>query len=190
LKDPYVVDYEGIQGTLTSLDDKQAMLRMDGGRLILVPRTALVAQDDGNYRVDFSLIRFQQDGTMVMPVIAEALNVEKREVEHAVRVSKTVRTEDVVVDEPLHREDISVEHIMVNRYIEEPLPIRYEGDTTIVPLVEEVLVVEKRLLLREEIRITRQKSTVNNPQTYTLRREDVHVEREGESSESKPSIDE
>jgi len=184
------VDYEGTQGTLTSLDNQQATLRMDGGRLILVPRTALVAQDDGNYRVEFSLTRFQQDGTMVVPVIAEALKVEKREVEHAVRVSKTVQTEDIVVDEPLRREDIAVEHITINRYIDEPLPIRYEGDTTIIPLVEEVLVVEKRLLLREEIRVTRQKSTVNNPQTYTLRREDVHVEREGESSKSKPSDDE
>jgi len=189
LNDRYVVDYEGTRGILTSLDEKEAMLRLEGGRLIVVPRTALVAEDDGNYRLAFSLTRFQQDGTMVLPVLAEAVNVDKREVERTVRISKTVRTEDVVVDEPLHREDIAVEHIAINRYIDEPLPIRYEGDTTIIPLVEEVLVVEKRLLLREEIRITRQKSIVNNPQVHTLRREDVQVEREDESPESKSSID-
>ena len=59
--------------------------------------------------------------------------------------------------------------------------MRHEGDVTIIPLIEEVLVVEKRLLLREEIRVSRRKTTVNNPQVYTLRREDVQVERDDET---------
>jgi len=52
---------------------------------------------------------------------------------------------------------------------------RYEGDTMIIPILEEVLVVEKRLLLREEIRITRRQSVVRDPQEYILRREEATV---------------
>jgi uncharacterized protein (TIGR02271 family) len=178
LNNPFVDDPEGSRATLDSIDGEQAMLRLENARLILLPRHLLEAQDDGNYRVAFSLNRFQQEGVMVIPVIEETLDVDKREVKSGVRIVKSVRTEDIVVDEPLHREDIDVERVMVNRYVEEPQPIRYEGDTTIIPLLEEVLVVEKRLLLREEIRIVRQHKTVNNPQVYTLRREDVEVERD------------
>lgn len=177
----FVDDAEGIRATLESMDEQQAMLRLENARLVILPRDTLVEQDDGNYRVAFSLNRFQQEGVMVIPVIEETINVGKREVERGVRIVKTVRTEDIVVDEPLHREDIDVERVMVNRYVEEPQPIRYEGDVTIIPLFEEVLVVEKRLLLREEIHIIRQQKTIHNPQVYTLRREEVQVERDNES---------
>jgi len=47
----------------------------------------------------------------------------------------------------------------------------------IVPLLEEVLVVEKRLMLREEVRISKRRNETHRPQTVTLRKEDVNVER-------------
>ena len=46
--------------------------------------------------------------------------------------------------------------------------------------VEEVLVVEKRLLLREEIRVTRRQSAEKFHEVYTLQSEEVHVERDGD----------
>jgi len=176
-----VFDNRGNHALLESMDEKQAWLRLNEGRLISLPSTALVAQEDGSYRVAYDLTRFQGSGETVIPVVQEEVRIDKREVEQAVRISKTVRTEDVVVDEPLAREDIDVERVMINRYVDEPLSVRYEGDVTIIPLVEEVLVVEKRLLLREEIRVSRRKTTVNNPQVYTLRREEVQVERDDET---------
>ncbi|MEP7290442.1 MAG: YsnF/AvaK domain-containing protein [Chloroflexota bacterium] len=176
-----VFDAEGKQGTLESMGTEQALLRLEDNRLVSVPCSMLVKQDDGSYRVAFSLKRFEQEGSIVIPVVEETLNVGKQEVVRGVRIVKTVRAEDIVVDEPLQREDIDVERVMVNRYVEDTQPVRYEGDTTIIPLIEEVLVVEKRLLLREEIHIKRQKKTVNNPQVYTLRREDMQVERDDET---------
>jgi len=175
-----VIDSTGKRALLETLDDQQAVVRLEEGRLISLPRTALVAQDDGSYRVAFDLTRFQEEGVMVIPVTREEVNVDKRETERVIRISKTVRSEDVVVDEPLHHEEINVERVAINRYVEEPLPVRHEGDTTIIPLIEEVLVVEKRLLLREEIHVSRRSTTVNSSQVYTLRREDVQVERDDE----------
>jgi stress response protein YsnF len=57
------------------------------------------------------------------------------------------------------------------------IPVRTEGDTTILSLVEEVLVVEKRWMLREEIHIRTQRIETHQPQRITLRSEDVQVER-------------
>ena len=179
----YIVDSEGIQAKLESLDDQEAKVRMEDGLLVSVPRTSLIEQADGGYRVDFSLTRFSQSGVMVIPLVEETVTLDKHEVERQIRITKTVNTQDVTVKADLHQEDVEIEHIPINRYVDEPLSLRYEGETTIIPLVEEVLVVEKRLLLREEIRITRRKFTDQYSQAYTLRREDIEVAREEKSSE-------
>jgi stress response protein YsnF len=58
------------------------------------------------------------------------------------------------------------------------LPVtRQEGQMTIYPVVKEVLVVQKRLLLIEEIRVTRQQTQTQDTQTVRLRREEMTVER-------------
>jgi uncharacterized protein (TIGR02271 family) len=82
-----------------------------------------------------------------------------------------------MVDEPLLREEVTVERAAINQIVNEPVPVRYEGDTMIVPVLEEILVVEKRLVLKEEIRITRQRVEQREPQRVTLRSEEVIVER-------------
>jgi uncharacterized protein (TIGR02271 family) len=179
-----LIDADGTRATIEALDEDEARVRLADGLLIAVPRTALVEQEDGSYHLAFSLKRFQQDGVMVVPVVQEEINVDKQEFERTVRITRTVGSQDVTVDEPLKREDIEIEHVAINRYVTDEVPVRYEGNTTIIPLVEEVLVVEKRLLLREELRITRRQTTVNNPQVYTLRREDVRIERGDEHIKS------
>ncbi|MDQ3748993.1 MAG: YsnF/AvaK domain-containing protein, partial [Acidobacteriota bacterium] len=74
-------------------------------------------------------------------------------------------------------EKIEVERVAVNQFVDAPPPVRYEGDVMIMPLLEEVLVVEKRLVLREEVRISKHRETVNKPQQIVLRREEATVER-------------
>jgi uncharacterized protein (TIGR02271 family) len=86
-----------------------------------------------------------------------------------------------VVDEPLLREEVEVERVSVNRVVEEPSGIRYEGDRTIIPLYEEVLVVEKRLMLTEELHVTKRQVETRDPQRVSLRREEAVVERKEES---------
>jgi len=80
------------------------------------------------------------------------------------------------VDEPLLHEDVQVERVAINQPVTAAPQVRQEGDTLIIPVVDEVLVVEKRLILKEELRITRRHTTVRDPQTVTLQREDVIVE--------------
>ena len=93
------------------------------------------------------------------------------------RVVKRVVERQETVDQPLLREEVTVEHVPINQVVEQAAPVRYEGDTTIIPLYEEVLVFEKRLMLVEEVRVTRRQTERRDPQTVTLRREEVVIER-------------
>ena len=53
------------------------------------------------------------------------------------------------------------------------------GETTIVSILEEVLVVEKRLVLKEELHIRRRQVEMRDPRRVTLRSEEVTIERLG-----------
>jgi uncharacterized protein (TIGR02271 family) len=115
---------------------------------------------------------------VVIPVIEERLDIRKQRRETArVRVRKSVETEERTVEDTVVDQAYEIEHVPVNRVVTEPVEPRYEGDTLVLPVLEEVLVVEKRLMLREEVRITRKRNERRTPQTHTVRREHVHVER-------------
>ncbi len=119
--------------------------------------------------------------TTALPLVEETLDVSKRVVERGgYRVTKRVDTRDEIVDEPLQRVHVDVERRPVGRLLDDdgsmPAP-RHEGDTTIYPVVEEVLVTQKRLLLTEEIRVTRRIEVRSAPQTVALRKETVSIER-------------
>jgi len=125
-----------------------------------------------------SAVEVGRDAERVVPVVAEELVVEKRVVETGrVSVHKTVQEHEQVVDEPLIQETVEVERIPIHRIVEQPIPTRQEGDVTIISTVKEVLVVEKKLLFTEEVRITRRRSEVRDPQRVTLRSEEIAIER-------------
>jgi stress response protein YsnF len=114
----------------------------------------------------------------IIPVIEERAVVSKRKkLAEGVRVKTVVHEAQEVIDEPLATEDIEVERTPLDRWVDAPVPVRHDGDTTIVTLVEEVVVVEKRLRATEEIRITKRRSIRHEPQQVTLRREEAVVER-------------
>jgi len=114
----------------------------------------------------------------VIPVIEEEAVVGKRVVETGkVRVSKRVSEHEEIIDEPLFREEVSVERVPVNQYIDAAPTVRYEGDLMIIPVVQEQIVMQKRLVLVEEIRVRKELVETHQPQTVTLRKEEVDVRR-------------
>ena len=116
----------------------------------------------------------------VIPVVEEALRVEKREVESGrVVVHKTVTERDEVAEVSLRKQDLVVERVPVGCVVSEAPQTRQEGDTLIVPILEEVLVVEKRLVLKEELHIRKQSSERMERQTVRLRREQAEIKQTG-----------
>ncbi len=118
------------------------------------------------------------DHRVTVPVVEERAVVRKRKkVTGAVRVRTLVHRHEEVVDRPLAVETVEVERVPLDRWVEAPVPVRQEGDTTVVTLHEEVVVVERRLRATEEVRITRRTSTRHVEERVTLRREEAAVER-------------
>jgi len=113
-----------------------------------------------------------------LDLLAEELVVGKETIETGrLRVSKHTRTREAVVDEGLLRERADVETIPIGRQISEMPPIRQEGDTTIIPIVEEVIHTERRLFLKEEVRITRRRVTERFQDHVTLRYQEAVISR-------------
>ena len=185
-----VTDPQGVHGTIDTtawpLDGRRAevLVSLESGQQVWVPVQALIRQDEGRYAVPMALADLKRAGAdpreppLVLPVMAEALDVRTRRVETGrVRIHKTVQAREVLVDEPLLREEVIIERVPVNRVVEGPIPVRYEGDTIIISLLEEVLVVETRLLLKEEVHMTTRRTATHTPERVTRRHEDVSIER-------------
>jgi uncharacterized protein (TIGR02271 family) len=201
----HVIGPGGLRGSIDTvawpLDGSrtEVLVELEGGPSVLVPLETLVRQDDGSYRLAIDPIAFKRwrgtgdklpDPPLVLPVIQEALDVQTRPVETGrVRIRKIVREWEELVDPPLLHDEVVVERVPINRVVEGPSPVRSEGDTLIIPLLEEVLVIEKRLLLKEELHLTRRQVETHTPQRVTLRREEAVVERithEGDKNNPHP----
>jgi len=113
----------------------------------------------------------------VVPVVEETAVVYKeRVVTDRVRLHKQVHEDQEVLDIPVRTETLKVERVPVGHFVEAAPAIRQEGKTTVYPVVEEVLVVEKRLRLAEEVRVTRRQATRHVREEVALRREEITVE--------------
>lgn len=116
--------------------------------------------------------------TITIPVVEENVRVDKQIIETGTSytVSKHVEEKQVQIDTELISDEIHVKHIPVNKPVSAAPPgVRYEGDTMIVSVVQEELVLQKRLVLVEEIHITKRKNTKHVQEPVTLRKENVSV---------------
>ena len=116
--------------------------------------------------------------SIVVPVIREEVHVGTRVIERGgVRVHKRVEEREEVVEQPVFHEEVSVERIAIGRPIDEVVSSRQEGDTLIIPVLEEMLVVERRLVLKEEVRITKRRTQETERASVILREEHVELEQ-------------
>lgn len=132
-----------------------------------------------------------RDAPATLEVVEEQLSVGKRSVDtgRGVRIHKTVSEQPVQVDEALLRDAVEVARVPVGRLAdpgETPAP-HYEGDTLVIPVLEEVLVVERRVRIREELRITRSRHEQRHQENVLLRSEQVNIERFDETDRTPPT---
>jgi stress response protein YsnF len=121
-----------------------------------------------------------------IPIVEEEAHVFKRTAEtERVSVRTFAHEEHAIVADEVRREHVEVTRVPVDREVSEAPRIRTEGDVTIVPVLEERLVVEKRLFLVEELHLRRNTSTEHVELPITLRRTQVEVERENLEQQEK-----
>ena len=117
-----------------------------------------------------------------IPLVEERVSIAKRQVESGrlrVRISVEEREERVPVE--LAHDEVEIQRIPRNLPLSELPGVRLEGNVTIIPVVEEVVVVEKRLVLVEEIHVRRKTARTTQEIPVTVRSESAAIEGDGES---------
>jgi len=179
--EPYTLLQRSIDNGIETL-----LLGRSDGSQITLPLTDLSWKGAGTWLLTDAV---RDARGLVIPVVEERLEVSRERVETGrVRITKSVEAREVVVDDPLKRESVRVEHVPINQVVTGAVPqVREEGDVTVIPILEERVVTRTELVLVEEVRIHRDHSEYNDPQRVTLRKEVVAVERFGEDGRPLPS---
>lgn len=117
---------------------------------------------------------------VTVPLIAETAEVEKTTVDlGGYRVSKRVESHDETVSTATWHQEVIIDRRAIGQQLppgERPEPY-YEGETFVIPVLREILVTEKRLVLIEEIRVQTLERQEPISRQVTLRHEEVTVEK-------------
>jgi uncharacterized protein (TIGR02271 family) len=120
------------------------------------------------------------EGSRVLPIIEERATIRREVVETGrVRLTRLVHEAEEQVSVPVQHDEVQVERVPLNQTLPAGATApgtRYEGDTLIIPVLREVAVVETRLLLVEELRVTKRQVTTQHTEPLALRREEINVE--------------
>jgi stress response protein YsnF len=120
-----------------------------------------------------------------IPLHEEEVSLSRREIKKAnVQVALVTGTREQLIDEELTHVRVEIERVPIDRTVEVAPPTRQEGDITIIPVVEEIVVVERRLVLKEEVRVRRVSTKEQHRETVVLRQQEAVVTREEPDSQS------
>lgn len=115
--------------------------------------------------------------TIRLPLMEEALeaHVVDRD-KGTVLIHTRVKSESVHARVELHHDNVMVDQVEVNELAEERRAPWYEGATLMVPVYEEVLVTETKLMLQKIIRVRNEGRREQVRLRGTVRREVVEIE--------------
>ena len=126
---------------------------------------------------DALLLARDRGGQVVIPIVEERLIPEIRSVELGeLRIQKHIDEVEEAVQQAVTRDDIVIERVPVDRPLEAPVEARQEGGWTIFPIMREVLVVKKQLMLVEEVRVMTRRVTEDQEVRETTRHERLEIE--------------
>src|SRR5687767_2231264 len=125
-----------------------------------------------------ALLLARDRGTeVVIPIVEERLIPDKRTVELGeLRIHKHVDEVEEEVRQSVTRDDLVIERVQIDRPIEEPVSSRQEGEWTVFPIMREVLVVKKQLMLVEEVRVATRQVTEEQEVREVTRHERLELE--------------
>lgn len=137
-----------------------------------------IIKENTSVKTNSSMKEKSENNEKLIPIIEEIAFIDKKIVETGkVLISKRITEHEEIVDEPLLHEEVSVERVAVNQFVDERPQISQQGDTMIIPVIEERIVTSKRLFLVEELHVKKQVIESHQPQRITLLKEEVDVKR-------------
>ena len=128
---------------------------------------------------DGALQMDKKEDPIVIPVIDEELVPGSTRIEEtgAVRIHKKVDRVGKTIEVPAIHDDAEITRVPVNRVIESLPDIRQSGEVLIIPVVEEEIVVQKRLVLKEEIHVRHRRTRQHVTKEVYADRERAVIER-------------
>jgi uncharacterized protein (TIGR02271 family) len=119
-----------------------------------------------------------------VPVVEEELDVMKRQKEAGeVRLRKDVVQETKRIDVPVTREEVRVERVPASGASAASTAGAFDEKTVSMPVREEEIDVRKRPVVKEEVRLRKERHVEHRAAEGEIRKEQVHVEGEGASGE-------
>ena len=132
----------------------------------------------------------RQDNDVIVPVVNEELHADAIPVQTGgVRVTKHVKGHDEILKQELRKGRVEVKRITTDRVVDGPQPVQRLGNTLVVPVVSEVLHIEKQWVVTEEIHLTQIEERETVQQTVTVNREEADVERRDEAGNAVSTVD-
>jgi uncharacterized protein (TIGR02271 family) len=197
----HVVSLDGVDlGPVTAVDDEGLEIRLDqSGEVMRVPfevidedaSTEEVIVVHGAVTAGLNEVRHADLGSVAevgehqtLALVGEEAIANVREVDRGkVLVHKRVETMPHEAQVEVGTDRVEVERVPVNEEFDTAPGTRQEGDTLIVPVVEEVLVVSKRYRVVEEVHVRKIRDVQTEILQEELRREVVEIEELDETGQ-------
>ncbi len=139
----------------------------------------------GNTTMNFD----QESQSWQIPLAEEHLQIEKKQIQLGeVLIHKTVEEVEQTIPATLTHDEVVIEHVPINQITLQPVGPRQEGDWLIIPVTKEVLVVQKQIIVVEEIRIYKQAVTEQQLFRETVRQERVEIENSSLKAQPKVNL--
>jgi len=171
----------------------------DQGNVMLIPASYVARVENGNILLSIACADAHRlfasntsttvgaqgmvnDDVLRIPVVGERLVANTNWAEAgALEINKSVNTLVQELDVPVRYEEAVVERVAVNRVLNDgEIPAtRQDGDTLVVPIVHEEIVVVKRRVLVEELRVTKSVQTRTEHVSEQVRQEEVNIGHPG-----------
>ena len=119
----------------------------------------------------------------IIPVIQEDVVIgTERATTGTVRVRTVLHEDEHAIDEPITTTDVEVKRIPVDLWTDEPIADRVEGDTRIISVHREEIIVQRRLHVVEEVHVTSRRRAERHREIVRTRQTQVIVDRDGSTS--------
>ena len=120
----------------------------------------------------------REDHDLVIALAQEDVTFSTKEiVTGEVEISTVTHFHDVAIDEALISQHAEVERVKIGKFVDVAPEVREQDGVVIIPVIEEVAVVVRRLLLTEEIHVRLAQTTQRHQETVTLRQQEATVQR-------------
>jgi hypothetical protein len=119
----------------------------------------------------------------IIPILEEHVVIgTERATTGTVRVRTVTHEEEHAIDEPVRITDVEVKRVPVDLWTDEPVADRIEGDTRIISVYREEIIVQRRMHVVEEVHVSLRRREERHREIVHTQQTQVVVDRDGTAS--------